>query len=306
MPEPMKSTRGVIDLVLLAVLALGAWGYHEYTTVFAPGRNKAKADQAAAVAATSGQQATNLQQGAGAVQTAVETVKSDHAREIAGRDAADKAAGENLAMIKAALESELAPTPAEIVALGYADAAEIAIGQRFTAEQRAAYVKRVAPLIKDLSLAKEAIALAKLDAAAKDAAITELRERSVASESTATAATNNLKAEADAHVATAGKAAELTASNKAWADHEPDMLARIKALGGLVLVLVIGLVWYEIHRRGLAGAVQDAVALKEHVVATAVTLGADAEKLKQSTETWWADDPKAKRLFDAAKAKLRL
>lgn len=308
-----RSNLGAANLVVIAAIALAVYAWHEYSTLFASGRNRKGADTAAVTSAQSSQQATSIAHDAGVTQAAVEDLKKAHAQEIAGRDQADSAAAGDMEIVKAALQTDKNPTAAEIIAIGYAEAAETALGVKFTDEQKAAYVKTVLPLLQDKQAALAAVEEEKTKNAALAAANVELRSRSTAAEGTATTAVANLKQEAIAHASTAARAAALDAANKKWADGEPDWFARLEALGVLIGILIVVIAAYEIHRRGLLGALEkgknalhDAVAVKEHIQTRAIEFGADATKLKTEAETWWADDPAGKAAFEAEKAKLRL
>ena len=304
-----KNTRGIAFVAVLpwiAGLALAAFGYHEYATLFAPGRNKAKSDQAATAAALTSTQAVTVSAGADAVKVAVDRVTVEHAAVIAKRDAINLNVAGFIEGARQAVAADPNPSDADLVAAALLDSATAAIGQPLTIEQRAVWTKTVSALISKNAEAKARIAKMTLDAAALRASLDATQAHAKAADAQAATLADQVAANAKELTASAVKTAGLTADIKKWADNEPNMLARIKALGGLAAVLLIGLVWYEIKRRGLTGAVHDAVALKEHIQTTAATLGADAEKLKQSAETWWADAPKDKTVFDKLKSDLRL
>lgn len=302
----MKPTRGAIDLVVLLVVGLVSFGVYEYKTVFAPGRNKAKTDQAAVAAAATAQQAAAVNGDAAAVKVAVAQATADHAVVIAKRDEIDRNAAGFIEGARQAISANPEPSDADIVAIGLLDSATASLGQPLTAEQKAVWTKTVSALIAKNAAAQAKIAQMTTDAAALRASLNATQEHAKASDAQAQTLSAQLAANAKELTATATQAATLTADVKRWADKEPDMWARLKAALVLVVLLIGGIAWYEIKRKGLSGALQDAVALKEHVETTAAKLGADAQALKQSADEWWADDPKARRIFEDAKAKLRL
>lgn len=290
----------------VAGAALAAFGYHEYSTIFAPGRNKKGADAAAVASAETDAQAKVASERAAAVAAAIEKARGEHAASEAKHDAVDAAASGFVAGATIALQADPSPTPAEQAALALLGSASSTLGQPLTPDQRAMWVRTVGGLIAQNAEAKAALAAQTSAAIALRASLDATVKHAAASDAHASELAGQLEETNAALAATAAHAADLTSQAKAWADHEPDLLARIKALGGLIGVMLIGLVWYEIKRKGLTGALHDAVALKEHVQMQASALGADPEKLKAAAETWWADDPKAKTFFDKTKCALRL
>ena len=101
------------------------------------------------------------------------------------------------------------------------------------------------------------------------------------------------------------KSATLTAAVKSWADKEPGLWMRIKALGGLLAVAVILLIIYEIHRRGVDGTLKDSVALGEHLKAGLVAVTNDAPAVEAKIATWWGDAKADAAKLEAVKQTLR-
>jgi len=301
-----RSIRGVVDLALLAVIALAAFAYHEYSTLLAPGRNKAVAEQSAAVAAQASSQAATVKLGADEVHAAVAAAAAEHAAVLAKRYAIDQNAAGFIEGARQAIAAGPSPSDADQVAATLLDSATAAIGQPLTTEQRAVWSKTVAGLIAKNAAAQARIAQMTTDAAAMRASLGAEQAHAKASDDHITTLSGQLATTAKDLTATTAKTADLTAANKAWADKEPDITARIHALLWLLALAGALLVWYEIKRRGLTGLRDDAVAFSDKAVVAATATGDEAARLKTELAAWWADDPKAKQLYDAAKAKLRL
>jgi len=301
-----RSIRGVVDLALLAVIALAAFAYHEYSTLLAPGRNKAVAEQSAAVAAQASSQAATVKLGADEVHAAVAAAAAEHAAVLAKRDAIDQNAAGFIEGARQAIAADPSPSDADQVAATLLDSATAAIGQPLTTEQRAVWSKTVAGLIAKNVAQQARIAQMTTDAVAMRASLGAEQAHSKASDDHITTLSGQLATTAKDLTATTAKAADLTASNQAWADKEPDNVARFHALLWLLALAAGALLWYEIKRRGLTGLRDDAVAFSDKAVVAATATGDEAARLKTELAAWWADDPKAKQLYDAAKAKLRL
>ena len=307
--KSFRSIRGFAFLVLLPYIAGGGvvlWAAHEYGVLFAPGRNKTVAEQSAAVAAQASSQAATVKLGADEVHAAVAAAAAEHAAVLAKRDAIDQNAAGFIEGARQAIAADPSPSDADQVAATLLDSATAAIGQPLTTEQRAVWSKTVAGLIAKNAVAQARIAQMTSDAAALRASLDATQAHAKASDDHVTTLSGQLATAAKDLTATTAKAADLTAANKAWADKEPDITARIHALLWLLALTAGLLVWYEIKRRGLTGLHQDAVAYSDKAVAAATATGDEATKLKSELAVWWADDPAAKQLYDAAKAKLRL
>ena len=304
----IRSNRGAINFVAIGIILLAGFAYREYATVFAPGRNKKKADAAASAAVVANQQAVVVKDDAAAVKAAVDESAKDHAAVIAKRDAVDDNAKGFSYAAHAVLVAEANPTPGVQLATTLTDSAYLALGANLSPQQKAVWDSMLATNKADKAAiaARDArIEQMTADAVTMYATIEATQAHAKASDEHSTVLASQLAVKTKELVKTTGLAATLTGQVKAWADKEPDWIARIKALGILCALLVVGLVWYEIRRRGLTGAVADAVALKEHVQTTAVAVGADATKLEQSVKDWWGDATKDLAKFNAVKAKLR-
>jgi len=286
-------------------LGAGAFCVHEYKTLFASGRNKKGADTAAAAAQSTQTQAVVVKDSAADVAAAVAKSTSEHAAVIATRDAIDQNAAGFIEGAKDAVKSDAAPTQAEIIALVMLDSASDSLGCPLTPKQRKMWMDTVGGLIAKNAYTEEQLAKQTEDAKALRAGLDATQAHAKAADDTSMALTVQLSAKATELVREAKKSSDLAADNKKWADNEPGLWAKIKALCWLLGIAVALLVWYEIKRKGLTGALQDAVALKEHTHTVAVALGADATKLKEETEKWWDGDPKAKAIFEAVKTDLR-
>jgi hypothetical protein len=312
----MRSSRGFAFLPLLpwiAALAIGAFGIHEYKTVFAPGRNKDGADKAAVAAAVTQAKAEAAKETAAKVVQAVAAVKATHAAEISNRDKIDSNAAGFAEAAKIAIQSDTILTPAEITALGLLDASTQALGQPFTAEQKAFWVKTVGGLLKKDAEAQAKIAEMQRQAAADLSAKAELSSRALAAENTATTLTRQNSEQAKTLAASAAESATLTGEVKAWADREPSWQARIKALIYLVIIVAIIALYILIKLFGVQGAkskieegLKDTVGLVEHVKGIAVQSGHDAAALEKRVEDWYEGDTDAKALYADAKKALRL
>ena len=303
-----RSNRGAINFVAIGVILLAGYAWHQYSTVFAPGRDKKKADAAAAAAVVAQQQAVVIKDDAAAVKAAVAQSTADHVAVIAKRDVIDQNSEGFSYAAHSVLLAEPNPTPGVKLATTLTDSAYAALGANLSPEQKAVWDSMLAAHKDDKAAiaARDAkISQMTADAIAMYGSLEATQAHAKASDEHSTVLAGQLAVKTTELVKTTGLAATLTGQVKAWADKEPDWIARIKALGILCGLLAVGLIWYEIRRRGLAGALTDAVALKEHVQATAVTLGADATKLEQSAAGWWGDATKDLAKFNAVKAKLR-
>jgi len=301
-----NSIRGVVPILILVYLVgglgVGAFCVHEYNTLFASGRNKKGADTAATAAQTTQTQSVVVKDSAADVAAAVAKSTSEHAAVIATRDAIDQNAAGFIEGAKDAVKSDAAPTQAEIIALVMLDSASDSLGCPLTPKQRKMWMDTVGGLIAKNAYTEEQLAKQTEDAKALRAGLDATQAHAKAADDTSMALTVQLSAKATELVREAKKSSDLAADNKKWADNGP---AKINALCWLLCIAVALLVWYEIKRKGLTGALQDAVALKEHTHTVAVALGADATKLKEETEKWWDGDPKAKAIFEAVKTDLR-
>lgn len=305
----MNTHRGIANLVLIAAIALGAVVVYEWNTLFAGGRNKSVADKTAAAATQTSQQAAVVAITAKDLQKAVNAAVSAAVAEEKNHQAIEaNAAGFSYAA-NTALLSESNPSPRVQLATKLTDSAFKALGAKLPPEQKMIWDALLAARDDD----KAAIAArdAKITAMTIDAvrvagtldatvARATQAEATVKTQSaTIVTQTTDLKTEAV-------KSAALAEQNKSWADREPGLWARIKALCVLSVLLVIGLVAYEIHRRGITGALKDAVALAEHTKAIAVAAGADAPAVEAKIAGWWGDAHKDLADFNAVKSKLRL
>ena len=292
--------------MLIGVIALAAFAWREYSTVFAPGRNKKQIDQTAQVANQTAQQAVVVHASAEELKAVADASAAAHLAVIANRDAIDDGVNGRIECAKAMLATDKNPTAAEVAAQIMLDDAQAALGRELTDKERAFWTKLSVPLIQRqqeaLAEAQRQREIAENAIAARDATQAE----SLGKDKLLGAQATTIEKKSGQLVTYATKNASLTAQVKQWADQEPDLWARIEALCILVVLLVGGLIWYEIHRRGVDGALKDAVSLKEAVQTEATKLGADATALHQNVDAWWESDPKGKAAFDAVKAKLRL
>ena len=303
------STRAIAFIVLLPWLAgagLAVFGYHEYRTLFAAGRDKAQIQQAAAAANATAQQADVAKAQAAAVAAAVAQAQADHSAVITGHVSVEKAASGFVEGAKIALTSDPVSTPAGQAALALLESASSTLGQPLTPEQKAVWVKTVGGLIAQNAQARADLAAQTAAAVALRASLDTETEHAVASDAHATQLAGQLQQTNSTLATTAAHAATLTEQVKAWANNEPNLWARIKALGGLCSVLAIGLVCYEIHRRGITGTLHDAVALGENLKAGLVTATNDAPAVEAKIATWWGDAKADAAKLEAVKQKLRL
>ena len=302
----MNTRSGVASIVVIAAIAFVAVVGYEWNTVFANGRNKSVADKTAAAADKASIQAAQAKVQADAVAVAVAQAQADHAKAEAIHIAVDSAASGFVEGATIALQSEIAPTPAELAASALLESASSTLGQPLTAAQRAVWVKTVGELIAQNAKARADLAVQTAAAVALRASLDATTAHAQASDANAASLAGQLDKTNTTLAATTAKSATLAEANKSWADRELGLWARIKALCWLVGLLVVGLVAYEIHRRGVTGALKDAVALKEHIQTAAVTVGADATALKATVEGWWGEAKTDRAKFEAVKQKLRL
>jgi hypothetical protein len=287
-------------------LGAGAFCVHEYKTLFASGRNKKGADTAAAAAQTTQAQAVIVKDSAADVAYAVAKSTAEHAVVIATRDAIDQNAAGFIEGAKDAVQSDPTPTQAEIIALVMLDSASDSLGQPLTLKQKKAWMETVGGLIAKNADTEAKLAKQTSDAIALRASLDATQAHAKAADDTSVALTAQLSAKATELVNEAKKSSDLAAKNKEWADNEPSLWARIKALCWLLGIAVAGLVYYEIKRKGLTGTLHDAVALAEHTKTIAVTATNDAPAIEAKIDAWWGDAKADAKKIEAVKQTLRL
>ena len=304
-----KSNRGAAFLLYvgyLGIAALVAFGVHEYGVLTSPDRNKKGADAAAFAAALTETQAKAAVAQAQAVKVAVAQAQTDHAAVVDTYVSIEKSASGFVEGAKIALASDPVTTPSGQAALALLESASATLGQPLTYEQRQVWISTVGGLIAQNAKAREDLAAQTAAAVALRASLAATTAHAEASDAHATVLAGQLATTNTVLAATATKAATLTEQVKAWADNEPNLWARIKALGGLCVVLAIGLVCYEIHRRGITGTLKDSVALGEHLKAGLVTATNDAPAVEAKIATWWGEAKADAAKLEAVKQHLRL
>jgi hypothetical protein len=302
----IKSNRGVAFLVVLPYIvgALLVGGVlYEYHQLTAPGRNKAVADQTAQTATVSATEAAAIKLDAQKARDDLARAAADQAKSDAASQAAKNAAGKDLEIIKAALEQDQNQTPAEILATGYADAAQDALGVKFTPEQHAAFIKAILPLLKDKAALEKSVADEKSGNLSLASVNEELKTQLTASQATVNTTVTSLSKEAAAHATTAAVGMKLAKQQQSWADRENTLLDRIKALGGLSILLAVIAVIVAIKLIGTKQTLKDSVALLGHVGSLAEKAGV---AVKNDIETWWEGDFKGQAKVAAVKRDLRI
>jgi hypothetical protein len=296
----------VLALPWIAGAVLAAFGYHEYQTLFAPGRDKKGVDAAAVAVDTTAAQAKVAKDQAAAVAAAVAQAQADHSAVMATRDSIDQNAAGFVEGAKDAIKSDSPQTQPEIIALVMLDSASDVLGQQLTLKQRKVWMDTVGNLIAKNADSEAQLAAQTAAAVALRASLDATTAHAVASDAHATQLAGQLQQTNASLDASAAHSADLTGQVKAWADNEPGLWARIKALGGLCAVLVVGLIWYEVHRRGITGTLNDAVKLGDDLKTDLVTATKDAPAVEAKIAGWWGDAVKDKAKFEAVKQTLRL
>ena len=300
----MKSNHGVAQaVVFIAIGAVAVIGYL-WVKVFEPGRNKTVADKSAAAASVSAQEATQAKAQVVELAGALQAEKQAHADEVkAHRDTEGKAAS-YVEASTSALQSDPNLTPAAQAALQLNSLASTVLGGGTLPPDQMRTL--VAGLIKQTAEAKKAADDAHLDALATHAKLETTAADSAAKDQHIDTLTTQLSAKSTDLAAHTALSAKLTAENKTWADGEQNWRGRMKAAGALLAVAVVGLIWYEVRRRGLTGTLQDAVALKEHIQTTAANLApAVTADLQKAESAWWGTEAKAQAAFNTVKNQLR-
>ena len=301
-----RQTRGVIDPGTWLVIGLISVGSYFYLKVLEPGRNKAVADKTASAAVQTTEQAKAVEERATAVKAAVTESTANHAKEIATRDKIDQNATGFVEAAKIAIQADPAPSQADLVALGLLDSATQALGQPFTAEQRAFWVKTVGGLIAKNTEAQQTVARMTVDAAALVAARDAEHAHAVSSDATAATLSAQLAKNTTQLAGQAAKASTLASQNKAWADNEQTLWGRIKALSGLAIILIIADGLISIKLSGVTKTRDNTVALVESMKKWAVEGVQDAADLKKKMTDWYENDTKAQNAVAKVKTKLRL
>jgi hypothetical protein len=290
-------------LAVLGVLAAGGWLVHK---VFQPGRNKEVAVQAAQAAAVADALARAEKDKVEAVAAATAKAQEQHARERALQNQIAANASGFVEGAKIALQTNPAPTHAEVVAIGLLESAGTALGQPLTAQQREVWTRTVAGLIARNAEAEAQVQRLTQEAATARAALGEVRARADAADKNVSALTKQLSEHTDKLVESTVKAADLTAQNKQWADGEQNLWGRMKALIILAALLATVLIFLSLKYRGVSSTVKDAVALGEHVKGLAVKAGHGAKELEDEIQTWWEGDKNAAAKYDKTKSQLRI
>lgn len=290
-------------LAVLGVLAAGGWFIHK---VLEPGRNKKIATQAAEASALADAQARAELEKAKAVLQATQKAAEEHARERSLRDQIDNNASGFVEGAKIALSTNATPTHAEIVAIGLLESASTALGQPLTADQRQVWTKTVAGLIARNADAEAKVAQLTKEAAEARAALGEVRARADAADTHVGVLTQELSKNANELVKTTGRAADLSAENKAWAQGEQTLWGRLKALALVAVFLVGVLIFLSLRYRGVSSTMKDAVALGEHLKEVAIKAGHQTEELEKDIRNWWENDKQAEAKYAKTKLQLRM
>jgi hypothetical protein len=303
----IKSSSGIAILIILpwiAGAAVVAWGYHEYKTVFAPGRDKKQINSAASSSVATYANSVVVDNEASSLRVKLDEANKAHVLVIKSRDDIDDGVNGRIECARTMLGTDKTPTPAEVAAQIILQDAQQAIGRPLTDKEKTYWTNLAMPLIKGqqdaLNEEQKQREIAAKAIAVRDAvqADSEKKDNIIQSQ------VAQLKDQTGKLVDSAKKTEILTSKVKEWADNEPGLWTRIKALGWLAGILSVLVVWYEIKRRGITGAVKDAVALTEHVKTIAVNAGHDPVELDKKVNDWW-DGSSAKKLYDKTKEELR-
>jgi hypothetical protein len=285
-----------VYFVVVGVLAVGGWAYTKLTE---PGRNKKVADQVAAQTAIADAQAKANKDKADAVAAATQAAAEANAKEREQEKKVRQNASGFTEGAKIAIQADPAPSQADLVALSLLEGATQALGEPLTDSQRKVWVSTVAGLIAKNSASEAQVAALKQQATADRAALDAITAHAQAADATAQTLAVKLDQQAKILADTTGKASTLAEQNAQWADGAITLWGRIKALGVLAVILVMVIVVVAIKLFGVNELATDAVAFGEHLK----TFVEDGEK---KVESWWSDDPKARKLFNKYKTKLRL
>jgi hypothetical protein len=294
----------VVVLPYLAGALLAGYAWHEYHVLFSAGRNKKGSDAAASAAVVTATNSVAVNNAMADLKAKFEDANKIHLDVIKARDAIDDGVNGRIECAKVMLATDNTPTPAEVATQIMLQDAQNAIGRPLTAKERAYWTDLALPLIKGqrdaLNEAARQRQIAAKAIAARDAVQADSAQKDKIIQSQA----NQLTVQTGQLVASARQTENLTAKVKEWADQEPGLWARIKALCWLVAILGAVLVWYEIKRKGLGGALKDAVALCEHTKSLAVQGVNSMEEIDKRVDYWWENSP-SRKLYETAKKDLR-
>lgn len=280
-----KSNRGAVQFLPILIVCGVCWAGVQLYRVFAPGRNKDKISQVAESANKTKDQATEVENIAKAVKTAVAVVAETHKNEI---DAHKKVEHNAAGFVTAASEVLVTDLSDEAMAAKELQQAALdALGETFTPEELARYSKLAKGLLAKNVEQRVELERLRTQAAVDRATIEATAERAKASEASAKLLAGQNAVQATNLVKTATVNAKLTNEVKTWADGAESAWDRVKALGWLSVAIGLVAVLFAIKFFGTKAVLTDVVALGEHVKAAAVEAGHDAGALEQKIHTWW-------------------